>query len=109
MARAMTPELLRVIAARFKAIGDPARLQLLNALRDGERTVTELVEETGLGQANVSKHLAHLHALGFVSRRKEGLFVNYRLADKDILKLCDIMCGRLEAEASARRRLLAAQ
>lgn len=109
MARAMTPELLRVIAARFKAIGDPARLQLLNALRDGERTVTELVEETGLGQANVSKHLAHLHTLGFVSRRKEGLFVNYRLADKDILKLCDIMCGRLEAEASARRRLLAAQ
>ncbi|HEU5183802.1 MAG TPA: metalloregulator ArsR/SmtB family transcription factor, partial [Gemmatimonadaceae bacterium] len=69
----MTPELLAIVAERFKAIGEPVRLQILNALRDGEMTVTELVDETGLGQGNVSKHLQLLHGLGFVTRRKEGL------------------------------------
>ncbi len=105
----LTPELLGVVAGRFKALGEPARLQMLDCLRDGERTVSELVDETGLGQANVSKHLQLLHTLGFVSRRKEGLFVYYALADRSVLKLCDIMCGRLEAESTARRRLLAAR
>ena len=71
----MTPELLERLAERFKALGEPARLMLLNALRDGERTVSELMEATGLGQANVSKHLQLLHGLCFVERRKEGLYV----------------------------------
>lgn len=110
MARtALTPELLDVVAGRFKALGEPARLQMLDCLRDGERTVSELVETTGLGQANVSKHLQLLHTLGFVSRRKEGLFAYYALADRSVLRLCDIMCGRLEAESTARRRLLTAR
>ena len=103
----LTPELLDIIAARFKALGEPARLQILNCLRDGELTVTELVDETSLGQANVSKHLQQLHALGFVTRRKEGLYVYYGLADRDVFRLCDIMCGRLEAETTARKRVLA--
>lgn len=103
----MTPELLALVAERFKALAEPARLELLNALRRGERTVGELVEATTLGQANVSKHLQLLHGLGFVSRRKEGLFVYYALADRTVFELCDIMCGRLEAEMKQRRRLLA--
>lgn len=104
---ALTPDVLTLIAERFKALAEPARLQLLNCLRAGEMTVTELVEETGFGQANVSKHLQLLHTLGFVSRRKDGLFVNYALADKSVFRLCDMMCGRLEAEMQARRKLLA--
>ena len=103
----LTPELLTIIAERFKAMAEPARLQILNALRGGEMTVTELIDETSLGQGNVSKHLQLLHTLGFVTRRKEGLHVYYALADRDIFKLCDIMCGRLEAEARARKRVLA--
>jgi len=102
----LTPELLELIAERFKALAEPARLRILNALRDGERTVSELMEETGFGQANISKHLQMLHSLGFVERRKEGLFVHYRLADESVFQLCDIVCGRLAAEASARDRLL---
>jgi DNA-binding transcriptional ArsR family regulator len=104
--RKLTPELMGVMAERFKALGELARLQILDALRGGEMTVSELVEATELGQANVSKHLGLLHQLGFVRRRKEGLFVFYRLADRDVFRLCDIMCGRLEAESSARRKLL---
>lgn len=104
--RKLTPELMGVMAERFKALGELARLQILDALRGGEMTVSELVEATELGQANVSKHLGLLHQLGFVRRRKEGLFVYYRLADRDVFRLCDIMCGRLEAESSERRKLL---
>lgn len=104
---AMTPEVLQLIAARFKALAEPARLQILQSLRQGERAVGDLVDETGFGQANVSKHLQQLHALGFVRRRKEGLFVYYALADKSVLRLCDLMCGRLEAEMKSRNRLLA--
>lgn len=103
----LTPDVLALIAERFKALAEPARLHILNCLRTGEMTVTELVEETGLGQANLSKHLQLLHNLRFVSRRKDGLFVYYSIADKRIFKLCDIMCVRIEAEMKASRRVLA--
>jgi DNA-binding transcriptional ArsR family regulator len=101
----MSPELMRLVAARFRALSDPARLQLLNELRDGERTVTELQEATGMGQANVSRHLSLLYELGFVRRRREGLYTYYKLADREVLRLCDVMCGRIEAEATARGKL----
>lgn len=104
---ALTPEILELIAERFKALAEPARLHMLNALRGGEKTVSELMEETGLGQANASKHLQFLHSLGFVERRKEGLYVYYRLADDSVFELCDIMCGRLVEEARVRSDLLA--
>lgn len=103
---ALTPEVLELVANRFKALAEPARLRILNALRDGERTVSELMEETGLGQANASKHLQLLHTLGFVDRRKEGLYVYYSLANEEVFHLCDIMCGRLAAEAEIRSRML---
>ena len=101
------PELVDMMAGRFKALAEPARLQILAALRAGERTVSELADDTALGQDNLSKHLQLLHALGFVSRRKEGLFVHYALADQDVFRLCDLMCGRLEAQAQESRRALA--
>jgi DNA-binding transcriptional ArsR family regulator len=107
--RKLTPDLLGIVAGRFKALGEPARLQILNALRDGEATVTEIIEATGLGQANVSKHLQILHGLGFVARRRDGLFIYYALADDDVFRLCDIVCGRIEAETSARRKVLASR
>lgn len=102
----LNPELMELVAERFKALGEPARLTILNALREKEMTVTELMEATGLGQANASKHLQLLHTLGFVARRKEGLYVYYRLADQDVFQLCDIMCGRLVQEGDVRNRLL---
>ena len=103
----LTPELLELVAERFKALAEPARLRILNALREREMTVSGIMEATGLGQANVSKHLQLLTALGFVARRKEGLYVFYRLADDDVFRLCDLMCGRLASEAERRRQVLA--
>lgn len=104
--RELSPEVVDLVAERFRALGEGARLEILQALRSGERTVTELVSATGLGQANVSKHLQLLHGLGFVGRRKAGQYVYYRLADAEVFRLCDIMCGRLEAETDRRRTAL---
>jgi DNA-binding transcriptional ArsR family regulator len=101
----MSEELTSLVAERFKALADPARVRLLNALRDGERSVGDLVDDAGLTQANASKHLARLHQLGFVTRHRDGLHIYYALADRDVLKLCELMCGRIEAETRSRRRL----
>ena len=101
----LSPETMVMVAERFRALGEPARLQILNCLRGGEMTVGDLVHETGFGQANVSKHLNLLRSTAFVRRRKEGLFVYYSLADKGVLQLCDTMCGRLQNEA---RRMIQA-
>ncbi len=103
----LTPEVMALVADRFKALAEPARLQILSCLRAGEMAVSDLVNETGFGQANVSKHLQLLHTMGFVRRRKVGLFVYYALADKGIFQLCDTMCGRVEQEMKRRRKLLA--
>jgi DNA-binding transcriptional ArsR family regulator len=87
--------MLDELAERFKALAEPNRLAILSALHDRERSVGELVDETGLGQANVSKHLDVLRRYGFLKRRKNGLNVFYRLAGKEVFRMCDIMCGRL--------------
>ncbi len=107
MARKLSPEMLELVAQRFKALSEPARLEILSALRRRELTVSELVEETRMGQANVSKHLQMLHAMGFVARRKGGLFVYYALADQSVFELCDVMCGRIEAQEKERRKAIA--
>jgi ArsR family transcriptional regulator len=107
MSKKMTPEMVDLVAQRFHALGDPVRLQLMNTLRDGERTVNSLVETTHVSTASVSKHLQILHTAGFVRRRKEGVRVFYSLAGEDVLQLCDIMCGRVEAEVERQLRTLA--
>jgi DNA-binding transcriptional ArsR family regulator len=104
--RTATPELLELVARRFRALAEPARLTILHALEEGELTVTELVERTGMGQGNLSKHLQQLHAGQFVSRRRHGLFVHYALADENVLHLCELMCGRLESEADSVQRVV---
>ncbi len=91
-----------MIANRFKVLSDPTRLQLLQALRQGERNVTELVQATGTQQANVSKHLALLADAMMVARRRAGANVYYVIADASILQLCELMCNRLQQEFEAR-------
>jgi ArsR family transcriptional regulator len=92
----MNEKTLEMVAERFRVLGDPLRLRLLNALSGGEKSVTELVEETGASQANVSKHLAVLLQAGLIDRRKEGLFVYYSSADPNVFQICDVVCGSLK-------------
>ncbi len=95
----LTRPVLERLAERFRALGEPNRLTILATLLNGERSVSDLMEETGLGQANLSKHLRVLHQHGFLTRRKEGLNVLYKLSDEEVFRVCDILCGRLEREA----------
>lgn len=103
--KSLTADQLLHIAERFKALAEPSRLEILQSLKRGERTVSEILATTGLGQANVSKHLQLLFSAGFVDRRKDGVSTYYRLADNDVLALCELMCGRLEREAHAKKKL----
>jgi len=91
----LTAKTIDLVAKRFRALGEPARLVILQALRKGERCVSELEVDTELNQANLSRHLQVLTATGMVRRRKDGLFVYYALADANVLRLCEIMCGRV--------------
>ncbi len=102
--KTMRPELLDLVAEQFKALSDRSRLSLLQTLRSGEHTVNELADATEISQANVSRHMAVLFAQRLVKRSRDGVFVRYALADNDVLKLCELVCGRLETELSSRRK-----
>lgn len=92
----LSAEALEMLAERFKIFSEPMRLRLLYALMDGEKTVSELVAETGGLQANVSKHLGMLLDAGVVGRRKQGLNAYYEITDSTIYELCDLICNSLE-------------
>lgn len=100
--KVMSDDVIPLVAERFRALSEPARLHLLRVLMLREHTVNELVEHTKLGQANVSKHLQVLHTHGFVTRRKSGLYVYYAIADRYVVKLCDLMCQRVDLAAMRR-------
>lgn len=96
----LVPQVLMERAARrFKLLGEPVRLELLNQLNThGEMTVQQLVEATGHQQANVSKHLGQMAEEGLISRRKEGLYSYYVISDPTLSALCMLMCSRLREE-----------
>ncbi len=100
----MSDELLALIAARFQVLSEAMRLKILRALMNGELSVTELVEATGSGQANVSKHLRLLLEAGLVARRREGLHAYYTIADDSVFRLCDAVCETLAERLSAQHR-----
>src|SRR6266545_6046317 len=93
-------DLAELIARRFRAIGEPMRIRLLDQLRDGEATVGELSEATGASQQNISKHLAVLADAGILGRRKQGNHVYYWIVDEGVFALCEQVCGSLQSQLS---------
>jgi ArsR family transcriptional regulator len=87
---------IQLVAARFRALGDPTRLRILNTLLSGENSVQHVVESTGLEQSNVSRHLSLLRREGVVERRAEGNRAFYSIQDPTIVQMCEIVCGGLE-------------
>lgn len=92
---------MELVARRFRTLGEPYRLRVLQLLKAGEMTVGELVEELDGNQPNVSKHLQILHDAGLVGRRREGTSIVYGISDPMVFKLCDLVCSS-EAEKSRR-------
>lgn len=86
---------LERVAARFRVLAEPARLQVLQCLASGPKHVSALIGATGLRQANLSKHLQTLHAHGLVGRTRTGRYVHYAVADPAVMALCDLMCRQV--------------
>ena len=84
-------ELTQLHASICKGLADPKRLLLINALRDGERSVMDLCEELDLPQANVSQHLAVLREKGLVNARKEAQKVFYSVSSPKIVAAMDLL------------------
>ena len=89
-----------LIARRFRVIGEPMRIRILERLRDGDATVAELTQALGTSQQNVSKHLGVLHEAGIVGRRKQGTHTLYSVVDESVLALCEQVCGGLQRQFS---------
>jgi DNA-binding transcriptional ArsR family regulator len=85
--------LVDLVAERFRVLGEPMRIKLLDRLREGEATVGELQEALGASQQNISKHLGILRAAGMVARRKEGNLARYSISDPGVFELCEQVCG----------------
>ena len=98
--------LVELIAQRFRVIGEPMRIKLLDALRDGDATVNELVDRLAASQQNVSKHLGILHQAGIVSRTKQGTSVRYAIADESVFALCEQVCGGLRQQVAELDQIL---
>lgn len=99
--------LVDLIARRFRVLGEPMRIKLLDRLRDGEASVQELQQATGASQQNVSKHLGVLLAAGLVSRTKEGTSARYAIADQGVFTLCEEVCGGLRRQIAELDGILA--
>ena len=82
------PGELEVLASRFKILAEPARLQILAAICDRERSVQEICDRTGLQKGNVSKHLRLMKDAEVVSCRRAGIWRYYRVTDTELLALC---------------------
>lgn len=102
----MTQPMLDAVAAQFGALSEPARLRLLQVLRTGPHSVTDLAEKTGLSHANASKHLLVLAGAGFASRREDGNRSVYALADETTETLCSMMCDRVTRRVETELRVL---
>ncbi len=87
---------LEEVALRFRLLGEPMRLRVLQAVCRKPRTVSEIVEAVGATQANVSKHLLLLAGAGILARQKDGQHVRYGMKDPLALKLCALVHKHLE-------------
>ena len=85
--------LIELVAQRFRVLGEPMRIKLLDRLREADATVSELQEALQASQQNISKHLGVLHAAGMVSRTKDGNHTRYSISDPTVFDLCDQVCG----------------
>jgi ArsR family transcriptional regulator len=98
-------EIYDLHARLCKALADPKRLLLINALRDGAKSVGELTEELDLSQSNVSQHLAVLRERGVVTANRSGNSVFYELRDARIVKAIDLLREVMNAQLARRSEL----
>lgn len=98
----MDPELSALferVSSYFALLSEPTRLKILNALCEGERSVSEIVDYTGASQPNVSRHLNLMYSRGALKRRREGALTFYSVADETVVTLCRTVCVQVAGQA----------
>lgn len=102
----MPPEAVNLVAARFKVLAEPIRIQILQSLQKGPANVTEITRVVGSTQPNISKHLKILQDDGLITRRQDGNSVYYTIADESVFGLCDVVCSSLKEKFAERIAIL---
>ncbi len=106
----LTPdeELTRLQAEFCRGMAHPKRVQILRALKEGEKSVGELARATGMAQANLSQHLSLLRQYGLLDARREGTTVHYAISDRRILEACDLVRSCIAERLRRSQMVLAA-
>jgi len=86
------------VASYFSVLSEPTRLRIMHSICETEKTVSQIVDEIGATQTNVSRHLGLMHRAGVLARRKEGNQVYYRAADMAMVELCRGVCKRISEQ-----------
>ena len=101
-------EALELVAVRFRLLGEPMRLRILQELQDGEKSVGTLTAMLQSTQTNMSKHLKILQEGGMLTRRTQGTSVYYAISDASVFTLCEVVCAGMREHFSSRARMLTA-
>lgn len=106
MPHPLPDSLVEVIADRFRVLGEPMRIRILDRLRVDDATIGELAEALATSQQNVSKHVGILARAGLVARAKEGNSVRCTIADATVIELCEQVCGGLQRQVAELQTIL---
>ena len=101
-------KIFQLHAELCKTLSNPIRLEILNLLREGEKSVNELATTTGVRQATVSQHLTVLRQRGVVATRRDGANIFYRIVNQGIIEACDIIRGVLFEQMAEMEKLVKA-
>lgn len=93
------------VAAYFSVLSEPTRLRIMHAICEEEKSVSQIVDELGATQTNISRHLNMMHRSGVLARRKQGNQVYYRAADAAMVEICRDVCTRIAAQMDAKKPL----
>ena len=94
-----------VVARYFAVLSEPTRLRILHSICQDEQSVSAIVAATGATQTNVSRHLALMHSVGVVGRRREGNAVYYRVTDPEFVEICRTVCVRIASQIDEQKPL----
>ena len=98
-------EVFESVARYFSILAEPARLRILHSICQQERSVGQIVEETGMTQTNVSRHLNMMYQFGALKRRREGSMAFYSVSDSTLTDVCRSVCVRVSGELDANKPL----
>lgn len=90
------------VSRYFSLLAEPMRIRILHVICNEEKSVSQIVAQTGATQTNVSRHLNTLYAAGVLSRRKQGNFIFYAVSDSTLTDLCRLVCINVAARSEQR-------